>query len=162
MRVGRFVSLTVLLVSLVFGAAGPATAETASDPAYEDVANWLFEKYLQQAISTMTFNVKNASAEAGRAVEAQAPSMQRFLSRHRSAFVTALLPILKEQVETNQTANLAKSLRSTTVLGDDAKQKLATVDTTFRQDEQRVLRAMTFDLRVLVEDILKTIQKSPQ
>ena len=94
-RVNRRCVSVLLVLAMTLSLLRPAVADGVAETAYGNVAGWLFEQYLQQSISAMTYNVTQVSPEAGKRIEAEAPSMQRFLSRHRAAFVATLVPILK-------------------------------------------------------------------
>jgi len=145
-----------------------AAFATAVSPAFaagdaEQIAAWFFERYLLQSINVARFNAGRISADASKAVEAETPSLQRFLAKHRPAFVAALLPIIDAQVPAGETATVAQEVTSDgTKLSTRTREWLVAIDDEFQKNQQRLLRAMAYELNVLVEQIVINIRKTPK
>lgn len=128
----------------------------------EQIAAWFFERYLLQSINVARFNAARVSEDASKAVESETPSLQRFLAKHRPAFVAALLPIIDAQVPAGETATVAQEVTSDgTKLSARTREWLVAIDDEFQKNDQRLLRAMAYELNVLVEQIVINIRKTP-
>ncbi len=128
----------------------------------EQIAAWFFERYLLQSIGVARFNAERISAEASKAVESETPSLQRFLTKHRPAFVAALLPKIDALVPAGETATVAREVASEgTKISARTREWLVAIDDDFQKNEQRLLRAMAYELNVIVEQIVINIRKTP-
>ena len=138
----------------------PAVAFASTDS--DRIAAWFFERYLLQSIAVVRFNATRVSEEAGKAIEQEAPSLQRFLSKHRPAFVAALVPMIETEIPADEGAAVAGEVTSDgTKISPKSRERLLVVDEEFQKNEQRLLRAMSYELNVLVETIVASIRKPP-
>lgn len=133
-----------------------------ADANAEQIAAWFFERYLLQTISVVRFNVSQVSEEAGKAVEQEAPSLQRFLSKHRPAFMTALVPLIEREIPVGEISAIASEVSSEdSKISAKTRERLVVVDEEFQKSEQKLLRALSYELGVLVERIVANIRKAP-
>lgn len=138
----------------------PAVAFASTDS--DRIAAWFFERYLLQSITVVRFNATRVSEEAGKAIEQEAPSLQRFLTKHRPAFVAALVPMIETEIPADERAAVAGEVASDgTKISARTRERLLVVDEEFQKNEQRLLRAMSYELNVLVETIVANIRKTP-
>lgn len=138
----------------------PSLALAASEA--EQIAAWFFERYLLQSISVVRFNAAQSSEEAGKVVEREAPSLHRFLTKHRPAFVAALIPLIEREVPAAELATIAREVTSEDPkISTKSRERLVAIDEEFQRNEQKVLRALGYELGVLVEQIVATIRKAP-
>lgn len=152
------------VLSALIGTAGiaalPATA--LADTEAEQIAAWFFERYLLQSISVVRFNVSQVSEEAGKVVEQEAPSLHRFLTKHRPAFTAALVPLIGREIPTAEMATVAREVTSDgSMISPATRVRLVAIDEEFQKGEQRLLRALSYELGVLVEQIVANIRKTP-
>ena len=139
-----------------------ARGASASDADTEKIAAWFFERYLLQSINLARFNAGQLSVDAGKAVEQEAPSLQRFLTKHRPAFVAALTPLIVTTIPAADIATVAAELSATEPrITPRSREWLVVIDEEFQKNEQRLLRAMAYELNVLVEQIVIAIRKTP-
>ena len=154
--------LAVVLVMFAwFGSIGArAQADTGADAAYTAVAGWMFERYLERAIAVTRRNAAQILPDADQAIARETPALLRFLARHRDNFIAELLRPLQQFVPATEIASLAEKIKVAPVnLDARALQQLTAVDNEFRMNSQRVLRAMTFELDLLVEQTLEQLAK---
>jgi hypothetical protein len=146
---------------LAIGSA-PRLAAGTAETDYARLAGWLFDQYLVQAVTLTRHSAERLSPSAGQAIDAQRPQLLRFLERHRSSFLQALTPILRSNVPEADAARIAARVEAPPVRLDPREMsQLAAVDAAFRQNEQRILRAMTFELNLIADQILQNAVKSP-
>ncbi len=131
---------------------------TAAEAAYTRIAHWLFERYLDQAIAITRHNAGQKISGADEAIAKEAPALKRFLGRHRDGVVAELLRPLREIVPESEAGAVAGKVTATPPAIDPQTLKLLRdVDLDFRRNSQRVLRAMTFELDLLVEQVLESL-----
>jgi hypothetical protein len=131
--------------------AQPATA----DAAYADVANWLFDLYLNRSIQISVVNANRLRPGAEQLLQPQMPAMARVLDRHREPFVAALRPALQLHVPMQEITKLQAATQTASVeLDDEARARLVEVDQEFRREQQSVIRALTGDLNVVIGEAL--------
>jgi hypothetical protein len=153
-----------LLFALLLPACAAAPLATSATAAadYGRVADWLFDQYVLQAVTVARFNADRVRPEAGQAIDAERPQLLRFLDRHRPAFLQALAPIVREHLPEADAAVLAARIATPPVrLEPQLMTRLAAIDADFRQNEQRVLRAMTFELNLLADQIVQNSRRTP-
>jgi hypothetical protein len=145
----------LLALCLVSWASLPVRAQSPPDRAYGQVANWLFELYLNRSIQLSVFNANQIRPGAEQVLAPQMQTMAVFLNRHRGAFVAAILPALQSHVPPTEIGRLeAVTQVQPLQLDDAARARLIEVDQEFRRDQQSVIRALTADLNVVIGDAL--------
>lgn len=156
-------SRRALMVRLALvGSAAVLAPPAWADNDTERVAAWFFERYLLQSITVVRFNAAQMSEEAGKAIEQEAPSLQRFLTKHRPAFVAALVPMIEAEIPADERPAVASEVTSDGAkISAKTRERLLVVDEEFQKNEQRLLRAMSYELNVLVETIVANIRKAP-
>lgn len=148
-------------VSVLLEVKAPLAQSPASSEA-ERIAGWFFERYLLQSINVMRFNAQQMSADAGKAFDDEAPSLQRFLTRHRPAFLAALVPLVESSIAAPERPIIAREVESEgSKISEHTREMLLAIDDEFQKSEQKLLRAMSYELGVLAEQILAKIRTSP-
>jgi hypothetical protein len=133
-------------------------AEGAADAAYTQIAHWLFDRYVEQAIAITRHNAAQKIRGAAEVIDKEAPALTRFLGRHRDAFTAELMRPLKSAVAPGDAPRIAAMVATRPpTLDKPALDALREVDLDFRRNSQRVLRAMTFEVDLLVEQVLENL-----
>jgi hypothetical protein len=150
----RPVVAALLVMNFWLSAPSPVRAQT-SEPAYARVADWLFDLYVGQSIQLTLFNASKSRPGADGLLAPHIPAMTRFMERHRATFIAAMQPPLHEHLPAPEIDALAKLTATPKFELDDAtRTRLTNVDEQFRRDAQAVIRAMTIDIGLIINDTL--------
>ncbi len=159
---GRMARVALFGLTVTAGAAfaQPSIAQaqteaTAISAAYETVGRWLFELYLNQSIRLTVANIAQTRPDAPTVLAPQIPAIARLLDRHRDDFVRAMHEPMRVHLTPTDAVAFAMRLAKPPVELDDAmRNRLIAVDSVFRRDGQKAIRAITFDLGTIVAEAL--------
>jgi hypothetical protein len=150
--------MAMACLGLALTLSAPARAQ---DAAYDHVANWLFELYLNRSIQLSVFNANQMRPGADRVLAPQMPAIAKILERHRARFVAAILPPLQLHIPAQDIAKLQTATKSEPVqLDETARTRLIEVDGEFRREQQAVIRSLTADLNVVIGEALSQARPS--
>ncbi len=167
-RGARRLVFGMLVVALVAPALSPrpARAQAESQPtaaAYDAIGRWLFDLYLNQSIRLTVANVAQARPDAPVVLGPQMPAIAKVLDRHRDDFIRAMRDPLRAHFNHSDAATFATRLAKPPIdIDDTTRARLVAVDADFRRDGQKAIRAITFDLGIIVTDALAAAPASRQ
>jgi hypothetical protein len=119
------------------------------------VADALFDLYLDRSIQLSVFNARRARADADQILAPRLPAMRTVLGRHRAAFTQSMRQAMEAQMSPAVVRALAQRLPIDPGSLDEAtRAELVAVDTVFRRESQAVIRAITADLGAMIEETL--------